>query len=457
MKRLGMGFVMLLLFTGVSVFYAQETASSVTSAPAVSAAVSTPINSGDTSWLLISSALVLLMTVPGLALFYGGMVRHKNVLSTFYYSFICAVIVSALWVVVQYSLSFGKDVGGIIGSLDKAFFNGIGNNTVYPGQAIPEYVFSAFQMMFAIITVALISGAIVERMQFSAWVVFVVLWSLLVYTPLAHWVWGGGWLSTVGKFFGRPDLGVMDFAGGLVVHISSGLSALTAALYIGRRIGYPKEAIMPNNIALTFIGTGLLWFGWFGFNAGSAIASNGQAGSAFMVTNTAAVFGALTWILIEWVKNKKPSVVGGVSGLVAGLATITPASGFVDIKGAILIGIMASLVSYFFVAKVKGKFKYDDSLDAFGIHGVGGTLGILMAGLIANPLVGGKAGLFYGVPLQFVIQLIGAAVGIVLAVAGTALILFIIEKVFRMKLRVSEADETSGLDLSLHGERVESK
>ena len=415
------------------------------------------INAGDTSWLLISSALVLLMTVPGLALFYGGMVRHKNVLSTFYYSFSSAIIVSALWVLVQYTLAFGKDIGGIIGSLDKAFFNGIGNNTVYPGQTIPEFVFSAFQMMFAIITVALISGSVVERMSFKAWILFVVLWSLLIYTPLAHWVWGGGWLSQVGKLFGKPDLGVIDFAGGLVVHISSGISALVAALWLGKRIGYPKEAILPNNIALTFIGTGLLWFGWFGFNAGSAIASNGQAGSAFLVTNTAAVFASITWIIIEWIKNKKPSVIGGVSGLVAGLATITPASGFVSIKSAILIGILASLISFFFVSKIKAIFKYDDSLDVFGIHGVGGTIGILFAGLLANPAIGGKSGLFFGSPVQFIVQIVGIIIGYALSIGGTIIILLLIEKVFRIPLRVNTDEEVSGLDIILHGERVESK
>ncbi len=436
--------IILMIVFSAAIIYGQDTAAAV-------------INSGDTSWLLMSSALVLLMTVPGLALFYGGMVRHKNILSTFYYSFSSAIIVSALWVIVQYTLAFGKDAGGIIGSLEKAFFNGIGNNTVYPGQTIPEYVFSAFQMMFAIITVALISGSVVERMNFKAWILFVILWSLLVYTPLAHWVWGGGWLSSIGKLFGKPDLGVLDFAGGLVVHISSGISALVAAIYLGKRIGYPKEAILPNNVAMTFIGTGLLWFGWFGFNAGSAIASNGQAGSAFLVTNTAAVFASITWIIIEWIRNKKPSMIGGVSGLVAGLATITPASGFVSIRTAILIGIAASLISYYFVAIVKNHFKYDDSLDVFGVHGIGGTIGILFAGLFANPSIGGKAGLFFGVPVQFIIQIIGAAAGYLLAICGTIIILFLIEKVFRIPLRVVSAEEVTGLDLAQHGERAETK
>lgn len=410
-------------------------------------------NTGDTAWILTSSALVLLMTMPGLAIFYGGMVRKKNILSTMYYSFAAAVIVGALWVVVQYSLAFGTDVGGLIGSLDKVFFNGVTKDSLF--LTLPENVFSAYQMMFAIITVALISGALVERMNFGPWIVFIILWSLLVYTPLAHWVWGGGWLSKLGAWFGAPGVGTLDFAGGLVVHISSGVSALVAVLYLGERHNIKKESFLPNSITLTFVGTGLLWFGWFGFNAGSALASNGLAGSAFMVTNTAAVFGAITWMIIETVRNGKPSVIGGTSGLVAGLATITPASGFVDIRAAILIGILAGLLTYIFVAFVKKALGYDDSLDAFGIHGISGTLGILMTGLLANPAVGGATGLFYGKPVQFLVQVIAALVGILLSVAGTLLILILIEKVFRMKMRVTQSEEISGLDMVLHGEREE--
>ncbi len=412
-----------------------------------------PANSGDTAWILTSSALVLLMTMPALAIFYGGMVRKKNILSTMYYSFAAAVIVSALWILFQYSLAFGKDTGGIIGNLDKFLFMGITKDSV--SGSVPEFVFSAFQMMFAIITVALISGAVVERMNFGAWIVFVVLWTLIVYTPLAHWVWGGGWLSKLGNLIGAPGLGTLDFAGGLVVHLSSGVSALVAVLYLGERKNIKKDPVMPNSIVLTFIGAGLLWFGWFGFNAGSALVSGGLAGSAFMVTNTAAVFGALTWMLIEWIRIKKPSVIGGTSGLVAGLATITPASGYVDIPAAILIGILAGLCTYFFVAIVKKALGYDDSLDAFGIHGVSGTIGILLTGLFANPIVGGAAGLFYGRPAQFFVQLISAGVGIVLSVAGTLFILILIEKVFRIKLRVTDQVESAGLDMALHGELQE--
>jgi Amt family ammonium transporter len=411
------------------------------------------VNPGDCAWLLTSSALVLLMTMPGLALFYGGMVRKKNILSTMYYSFAAAVIVSALWVIGQYSLSFGKDIGGIIGSMDKFFFYGITKDSV--SGTVPEFVFSAFQMMFAIITVALISGALVERLNFGAWVVFIVLWTLLVYTPLAHWVWGGGWLSKLGDRLGAPGLGTLDFAGGLVVHLSSGISALVAVIYLGRRSDIDREPPRPNSITLTFIGAGLLWFGWFGFNAGSALSSGGQAGSAFMATNTAAAFGAITWMIIEWIRIKKPSVIGGTSGLVAGLATITPAAGFVDIPGAIMIGILAGISTYFFVAVVKKALGYDDSLDAFGIHGISGTFGILLTGLFANPIVGGAAGLFYGKPVQFVIQVIAVLAGIVLSVAGTLIILILIDKVFRIKLRVSAQSEASGLDMALHGESEE--
>ncbi len=411
------------------------------------------VNSGDSAWLLTSSALVLLMTMPGLAMFYGGMVRKKNILSTMYFSFAAAVIVSGLWVIVQYSLTFGRDMGGLIGNLEKSFFSGITKDSVTG--TIPEFVFSGFQLMFAIITVALISGAIVERMNFGAWVVFVILWTLIVYAPLAHWVWGGGWLSTVGKYLGAPGLGTLDFAGGLVVHLSSGVSALVAVLYLGERTHIKREQVMPNSIVLTMTGAGLLWFGWFGFNAGSALGSNGLAGSAFIATNTAAAFGAITWMIIEWIRIKKTSVIGGTSGLVAGLATITPAAGFVDIPGAIAIGILAGLATYYFVAIVKKALGYDDSLDAFGIHGVSGTLGILLTGLFANPIVSGAAGLFYGKPVQFFIQLIAVLAGITLSVAGTLVILILIDKVFRIKLRVDSSVEASGLDLALHGEQEE--
>ena len=319
-------------------------------------------NSGDTAWILVSAALVLLMTVPALALFYGGMSRKKNVLSTVYYSFSAAIVVSIMWVAFQYSMAFGgKDVMGLFGNLDKAFMHGVGINSL--SGTIPESVFAVFQMTFAIITVALISGAIVERFKFGAWMVFIVLWSLVVYTPLAHWVWSAdGWIF---------KMGALDFAGGLVVHISSGVSALVAAIFIGERVRYKKEAMLPSNIPYVFIGATLLWFGWFGFNAGSALGANGLAGNAFLVTNTAAAVAALTWMVIEWFVHGKPSVIGAASGLVAGLVAITPAAGFVNTEAAFVIGIVVSILCFLFVAKVKKAFGYDDSLDAFGVHGIG--------------------------------------------------------------------------------------
>lgn len=410
-------------------------------------------DSGNTAWILTSAALVLLMTVPGLAIFYGGMVRKKNVLSTLYTSFASAILVSALWVIFQYTLSFGKDVGGLIGNLDKAFFNGIDKDTLFGTTNIPESVFSAYQMMFAVITVALISGALVERLKFSAWIVFILLWTTLVYTPLAHWVWGGGWLSRLGDILGFKGLSTLDFAGGLVVHISSGISSLVAVLFIGERLHFNTENFLPQSVTLTFIGTGLLWFGWFGFNAGSALSAGGQAGSAFMATNTAAVFGAIVWIVLEWIRLGKPSLIGGASGLVAGLATITPASGFVDIKSAILIGILAGLVTYFFVAVVKKRLGYDDSLDAFGIHGISGVTGIILTGVLASPAIGGASGLVYGNLGQFVVQSVAAITGVIYSGVLTWLILLLIKYVFRMKLRPTEQEETAGLDISLHGEK----
>lgn len=407
-----------------------------------------PINSGDTAWILTSSALVLLMTVPALALFYGGMVRKKNILSTFYYSLSAAIVVSVLWVICQYSIAFGgKEIGGgFFGGFEKVFLNGVNMSTIYPtAPTIPEFVFIAFQLTFAIITVALISGALVERLNFGAWILFVVGWSLIVYGPLAHWVWNpDGWLF---------KLGALDFAGGLVVHISSGVSALVAALFIGERVRYKKDIIVPSNIPYVFIGASLLWVGWFGFNAGSALGAGALAGSAFIVTNTAAAVAALTWMIIEWVKHKKPTVIGASSGLVAGLVAITPAAGFVDVKAAIIIGIIVSLLCYTMVAKIKKIFGYDDSLDAFGIHGIGGTWGAIATGIFANPEVNslGK-GLLYGNPQQLVIQLISVGVAMGIAIVGTLVVLVLLKLV--VSLRVEPQEEIYGLDISLHGESV---
>lgn len=405
-------------------------------------------NSGDTAWMLTASALVLLMTVPGLALFYGGMVRKKNVVSAIYYSFGAAVIVSVLWVVVQYSLSFGgKDMGsGALGGFQKMFFLGVGANSVYPSApTIPESIFSMFQLTFAIITVALISGAVVERMKFDAWAIFVGLWSLLVYAPLAHWLWNpDGWLA---------KLGALDFAGGLVVHTSSGVAALVAVKFIGAREGYMKEHILPHNVAFTFIGACLLWVGWFGFNAGSATSAGALSSNAWLVTNTAAATASLMWMIIERIVLKKPSIVGGASGVVAGLVAITPASGFVDVRGALVIGAVAGMISYLFVAHLKRRFGYDDSLDVFGIHATCGAWGALATGIFANPAVNpaGKGALF-GNPGQIWIQFLslGAAVGI--AVLGTALCLFITKLI--TPLRAKPDEEESGLDDSMHGEAM---
>lgn len=431
-KIFGIFTLMLLLSTAL---FAEET-------PAV---VATVFNSGDTAWMLMSSAMVLLMTMPALALFYCGMVRRKNMLSTIYYSFGSAIIVSILWVVGLYSLSFGgTDIGGFVGNLSKVFLNGVDMNSFYAtAPTIPEFVFVSFQLVFAIIAVAIISGALVERMNFLAWLIFAGSWAMLVYAPLAHMAWNpDGWLF---------KLGALDFAGGLVIHISSGISALVAALFIGQRVRYKKESMLPSNIPYVFIGASLLWFGWFGFNAGSAFSAGALAGSAFIVTNTAAVVAALTWMIIEWRIHGKPTIIGAASGLVAGLVAITPAAGFVDVKAAILIGAIGTIICYFFVVKVKSKFGYDDSLDAFGIHGVGGTWGAIATGIFANPKVNSLGtGLLYGNPKQLTIQLISVAASYAIAIVGTLLILVIIKSF--MKLRVEPQDEIDGLDLVLHGE-----
>jgi Amt family ammonium transporter len=402
-------------------------------------------NSGDTAWLLTSATLVLLMTIPGLALFYGGMVRGKNVISTIYYSVAAAFTVSITWVIYQYSLIFSGDIGGIIGNLDKLFLKGVTIDSV--SGTIPEYVFVVFQMVFGIITVALISGSIVERMNFGAWIIFILLWSLLVYTPLAHMVWGGGYIG--------DTLGALDFAGGLVVHTSSGITALILAIVLGERVRYGKENILPHNIVYTFIGAALLWVGWFGFNAGSGLASSGLAGSAWLVTNTAAAAAGISWMLIDYIMSRKVSLIGAMTGVVAGLVAITPASGFVNVGGAIFIGFTVSILSYIFVSRVKKALKYDDSLDVFGVHGVGGMWGALMTGVFADPSIGGKAGLLYGNANQLLAQAISILITILLVVVGTLISLFITSLI--TKLRVEPQEEVYGLDFSLHGEKAYEK
>lgn len=404
------------------------------------------INTGDTSFIIFSTALVFLMT-PGLALFYGGMVRKKNVLSTIMHSFIIMALASIQWVLIGYTLSFGPDHGGLIGGLNWLGLNGVGidPNPDYAA-TIPALVFMAFQMMFAIITPALISGSIAERMRFPAFLAFILLWMTFVYNPLAHWVWGvGGFLR---------NLGALDFAGGTVVHISSGVSGLIAALVIGKRKGYGKGSMAPHQIPMTVLGAGLLWFGWFGFNAGSALGANGLAGVALVTTNTSAAAGALSWMAAEWFHRGKPTVLGAASGAVAGLVAITPGAGFVTPLSSIGIGLVGGMLCYFTVSVLKGKLGYDDALDAFGCHGVGGIWGALATGIFATKTINpaGADGLLYGNPAQLGIQALSVGVTIALAVIAT----FIILKVIGLftPLRVTSEEEEAGLDLSMHGEEA---
>ncbi len=401
------------------------------------------INSGDTAWVLASTALVLLMTAPGLALFYGGLVRRKNVLSTMMQSFFILCLISIQWILWGYSIAFGPDVGHLFGNLSWFGLNGVGL-TPNPDYAatIPHQLYMVFQMMFAVITPALITGAYAERIKFSTFVVFTLIWATLVYDPIAHWVWGkDGWLH---------NLGALDFAGGTVVHMSSGFSALVVALVMGRRTGYPRITPAPHNMTYTLTGAALLWFGWFGFNAGSALAANGLAVSAFINTNTATAAAAIGWVIIDWLLNKKPTALGAATGAVAGLVAITPASGFVSPVSSIFIGLIVAVVCYIAVAVVKQKLAYDDSLDAFGVHGVGGTVGALTTGLFAEKAIGGSDGLFFGNAHQFVVNAIGAGATLVYAVVVT----FIIAKVLDllMGLRVKEQEEAIGLDNTQHKE-----
>ena len=396
------------------------------------------VNGADTAWLLVSTALVMLMT-PGLAFFYGGMVRSSNVLNAIMMSLIALGVITIQWVVIGYSLSFGPDVGHVIGGLSHFFLRGVGMepSPVY-ASTVPQLAFMAFQMMFAIITPALISGALVERMKFSTYVVFLLLWATLVYDPICHWVWGdGGWLAR---------LGALDFAGGTVVHINAGISALAAALVLGRRKGFLKEPMMPNNVVLTAIGAGLLWFGWFGFNAGSALTSGKLSALAFVNTHVAAATAALSWLVIEYIQHGKASTIGFCSGLVAGLVAITPAAGFVNVLGALFIGATVGLICYGAVV-LKVKLGYDDSLDAFGVHGIGGLWGALATGLVA---VVGARGLFTGSAIQFGKQVLASGVTIVYAFVFTYAILKVLDAV--MGLRVEPEVEQVGLDLELHGE-----
>ena len=405
------------------------------------------LNEGDTAWILTSTALVLFMTIPGLSLFYAGLVRSKNVLSVLMQIFALTCLISILWLIAGYSLAFG-DGNELIGGLGKMFFNGVEEGSL--SGTIPETGFSLFQLTFAIITPALIVGGFAERMRFSSMLIFSGLWSLLVYCPIAYWVWGGGWL---GSLF---DIGVMDFAGGTVVHITAGTAAIVAAMVLGNRKGFPDQPMPPHNMTLTIAGAGMLWVGWFGFNGGSALAANGDAAMAMLVTHISASAGAFTWMVCEWIRYGKPSALGAVTGMVAGLGTITPASGFVGPAGALIIGLSAGFVCFMATNFIKRTLKIDDSLDVFPVHGVGGSLGMLLTAVFASTGLGifsGQGYLGEGATMgsQFGVQ----AIGVLATIAYTAIGTFIILKVVNLivSIRVSEDEEIDGLDLVLHNER----
>jgi len=398
------------------------------------------MSAADTGFVLVCSALVLLMT-PGLAIFYGGLTRSKNVLSTMMHSFFLMGLATVIWVVYGYSISFGTDVGGFIGGLNHFLGRGVGPE-VKEGLTIPHTVYMIFQGMFVIITPALIAGAFAERMKFSSYVVFMVLWITFVYGPICHWVWGGGWLQ---------QRGILDFAGGLVVHLNCGVAALVCALVVGKRKGYSTRPFIPHNLTLTLLGVGLLWFGWFGFNAGSQLAADGVAANAFLVTHVAAAVGALSWVFAEWALKRKPTTLGLASGAIAGLGSITPASGFVGLGSAMIIGLVAGIICYLAVLAKDG-LGYDDSLDVVGIHGVGGVWGTIATGLFASKLINqaGNDGLFFGNPSQLGTQVLGVLATIVFCAVVTAIILYVVKAT--MGLRVSDEEEDAGVDTAAHGE-----
>jgi len=397
------------------------------------------LDTGDTAWMLIATALVMLMSLPGLAVFYGGLAKAKDTLNTIAMVFTAYAIASVVWVVYGYTLAFGTDIGGVIGSSEKLFLSGVDAKSLQG--TIPELLFVAFQGTFAAITVALISGSYIERMKFSAWLLFSILWVSFVYVPVAHWVWGNGFLA---------KLGALDFAGGTVVHINAGIAGLVGALILGKR---KDTALIPSNLPMVVIGTGLLWFGWFGFNAGSAVASNALASTAFLNTNVATAVAALSWMFVEWLHAKKPTVLGLASGAIAGLVAITPAAGFVNVIGAIIIGLVAGIVPYFTVAVLKHKLGYDDALDVFGIHGVAGILGAVLTGVFADPSINeaGK-GLLYGNPGQVLIQILSVVVTIIYDAIATLVILMVAKAL--TGLRVSLEEEIAGLDSSQHREKA---
>lgn len=402
------------------------------------------LDGANTAWIMTSTALVLFMTLPGLALFYAGLVRSKNVLSVLMQCFSIACVASIVWFVAGYSIAFSGD-GLYFGNLDKAFLAGVGESTL--SGDIPENVFLMFQMTFAIITPALVVGGFAERMKFSAVIWFTILWLLFVYAPICHWVWGGGWLG---------QKGLLDFAGGTVVHITAGVAALVAAIMIGPRKGFPSVPMPPNNLTLSVAGAGMLWVGWFGFNGGSALAANGDAGMAILVTHLSAACGAFTWSIIEWIRHGKPSVLGIITGMVAGLGTITPASGFVGPAGGVVIGVSAGFVCYFATMFIKQSLKIDDSLDVMPVHGVGGILGTLLAAVFCSTGLGlfsgqGPAGVDTTIGAQFQVQVIGVVATFVYTAIVTAVILLVIKMI--VGLRVDDDEETQGLDISSHGER----
>ncbi len=401
------------------------------------------LDTGDTAWVTISTALVMMMTPAGLALFYGGMSRYKNILNTMAMTLVAYCLASVVWVAWGYSLAFGESQSLLIGNLKHFMLSGI--TTASVSGTIPTLIFVLFQMTFACISVALILGSAVDRMKFSAWIIFSILWITFVYAPVCNWVWGGGWMH---------KMGALDFAGGNVVHINAGVSGLVLALVLGKRKGYGKEAMIPSSVAFTALGAGLLWFGWFGFNAGSELAADGVAASAFLVTNTAAAAAGLAWLFIEWKISKKPTLLGLASGVIAGLVGITPAAGFVPLGGAMVIGVVAGGIGYFGVAVLKNRLGYDDSLDAFGIHGLCGIWGAMATGLFASPsITEGAAGLFYGNPGQVWIQFVSIVATIAFSGIATLIVIYI-TKLITGGLRVEKDDELMGLDNALHGERA---
>ena len=410
--------------------------------PFTSAYAADELNAGDTAWIIVATALVMMMTPAGLALFYGGMSRYKNLLNTYAMTFAAYCLASIVWVAWGYSLAFGPDIKGFIGGLDHFLFAGIGVDSI--SGSIPTSVFALFQMTFACITVALALGSVVDRMKFSSWIVFTVLWVTVVYTPVCHWAWGGGWMA---------QMGALDFAGGTVVHINAGIAGLVLCLVLGKRVGYGKEAFFPSSVTLTALGAALLWFGWFGFNAGSELAADGLAGSAFLVTNTSAATAAMSWMFVEWMSDDKPSLLGIASGAVAGLVAITPAAGFVNVGASLIIGLVAGVLGYLFVAKLKHRIGYDDSLDAFGVHGICGIWGALATGLFASPAVNeAGTGLFYGNAAQVWIQFL-SIVGTAAFSAVATLIVIAITRLLTGGLRIDKDHEIEGLDSAFHGER----